>query len=353
MTKQIILTIAFLAASGAEASCPRAPQDVRVSFVGDILVHKVLFEYATSQSERFKILWKELIPTLKAADFAVGNLEGPVAPKLVAGGAEAERDPGFRHDGSVYSGTNFLFNYHPYVIDDLLASGFDLVTTANNHTMDRSSAGVAKTIAQLQAKGLAFVGTTTKDQAIPFLRSVTVKGLRLGFIACAEMLNGFGDPHQLVLACKSPKVLELIRESRARNQATIVLPHWGDEYQNQPNSQQRRWAFSWIDAGATAVVGNHPHVLQTVEWRDPKNRDAGLIIYSLGNFVAAQKDIPRRSSAIAHLDLDAHGKIAGFSHTPIARPQGMYATRLATPKGLAEEYAHTFRQLGPYVCTVK
>lgn len=350
MLKHIILSAAFLACSWAEATCPRDPQNARVSFVGDILVHKVLFQYATSQPERFKILWKELIPTMKAADFMVGNLEGPVAPKLQAGGSEVENDPGFKHDGTVYSGTNFVFNYHPYVIDDLLASGFDMVTTANNHTMDRSSAGVLKTIAQLQAKGLAFVGTTTKDQSISFLRSATVKGVRLGFIACTEMLNGFSDPNKLVLNCKSPKLIELVKESRAKNHATVVLPHWGDEYQGRPNAQQRRWAYSWIDAGATAVVGSHPHVLQTVEWRDSKRTDSGLIIYSLGNFVAAQKDVARRASAIAHLDFDSNGKLKGFSHTPIARPQGMYATRLATPKSLSEEHAHTFRQLGQFTC---
>ncbi len=349
MFKYLVLSSAVLAASWAEASCPRGPRAVRISFVGDILVHKVLFQSATTSSERFKILWKDLIPTMRSADYMVGNLEGPVAPKLKVGGIEAAQDPGFKHDGTVYSGTNFLFNYHPYIIDDLLASGFDLVTTANNHTMDRGSAGVLKTIAQLQSKGLAFVGTTTKDQAVPFLRSTVVKGLRVGFIACTEALNGFSDPHKLSLSCRSSQVTELVKASRAANQATIVLPHWGAEYQGMPNAQQRRWAHAWIDAGATAVVGSHPHVLQTVEWRG-KARDTGLIVYSLGNFVAAQKDIARRASAIAHLDFTPDGRLAGFSHTPIARPQGMLSTRLTSPKTLKAEYEHTFRQLGDFVC---
>lgn len=317
------------------------------------MVHKPLFEQATKSPQRFKSLWPELLPALQSADYTVGNLEGPIAPQTISGGRSSE-DPGFRHDGIVYSGTNFSFNYHPYLLDDLLESGFDMVSTANNHSMDRGSTGATKTIAQLIFKKLNFVGSTLADHSISFLRSVKIRDLKVGFIACTEMLNGIPNTNQQILLCNSNEVLKLIDQSKAVNDATIVMPHWGDEYQNRPSGRQRKLAFQWIDAGATLVVGSHPHVLQTVEWRNPQKKDTGLIIYSLGNFVACQRDIPRRTSVIAHVDLEksASGlaRISGFSYTPVARPQGLYSTKLANPKTMPAEHSHAVSQMGSFKC---
>jgi len=350
--------------SHGQACKDRPETSVRISFTGDILVHKVLFEYATRSSERFTTLWKGALSPLKSADFTVGNLEGAVAPGRSSAGAT--KDPGFVHDGSVYSGTNFLFNYHPYLLDDLKSSGFDFLTTSNNHSYDRGSQGIDRTIQEIQKRNLFFAGTRSKADAtsasVPglnsfadsFLISLNIKGIRFGFIACAEMLNGFRDTHSQVLACASAQVLELIKLSANKNEVTLVLPHWGYEYQPTANAQQRSWTKKWFNAGATAVIGNHPHVLQNIETQEWKSNNAKIVIYSLGNFVAGQRDIRRRTSAIANLDFvrgaDGVVSLKQFSYTPILRPSGSYSVRIADASKDKAEWKIITEQLGPALC---
>jgi poly-gamma-glutamate synthesis protein (capsule biosynthesis protein) len=358
----LILIPGLLSPLAVSAACLRSSSTVRLSFVGDILVHQALFEHAVRSPDRFQSLWKTLIPTFQDADLMVGNLEGAVAPGRTLNGPA--QDPGFRHDGKVYSGTNFLFNYHPYLLDDLAASGFDLLSTANNHSMDRGPVGVDATLAQIQKRQLGSVGTRSSQTQQPndqdYLKKAQVKNIHFGFIACAENLNGFSDKKDQVLSCGSPRLLKLISQSQAAGLFTIVLPHWGFEYQPLPSSIQRRWAKAWVSAGADVIVGNHPHVLQTIEWFKRDDGHSAVVIYSLGNFIAGQRDIRRRASAVLHLDIKAKekksyeqgGKLSSLSYTPVLRPNGSYGTRLARPDQDREEMKIIREQLGSERCNL-
>ena len=334
--------------SAQAQECRKASGQIRLSATGDILVHKALYQQAVKHPSRFQILWGDLIPTLRSADYTVGNLEGPVAPGVVAGGRSVE-DVGFIYDDRVYSGTKMVFNYHPYLLEDLKASGFDLVTTANNHSLDRRSLGVDRTIENLQRVGLEFAGTRPGGSAESTARIVRLKGARFGFISCTEATNGIPDSRAQVTMCGSGEVSRLIRELRSRVDGVVVFPHWGDEYVGRPHERQRNWARQWIEDGAVAVIGNHPHVLQTVEWRRTDRGDHALIVYSLGNFVAAQGAFEKRLSAIAHIDFrkTRNGLVVEqFSYTPTLRPNGSVAHRRAT--GDAAEAV--VDQLGSPVC---
>ena len=106
-----------------------------------------------------------------------------------------------------------------------------------------------------------------------------------------------------------------------------------------------------MDAGAIAVVGNHPHVLQTTEWFRKSDGRQGLVIYSLGNFVACQKDFENRVTAVAHLDFVKTSRglsIEQFSYTPVVRPNGSMSLALVSSE--SAEAAHVRNQLGPAVC---
>lgn len=333
--------------------CPRLSGGVRLSAVGDVLVHEALFKIAIRHPNRFRFLWSQVEPVIRQADFAVANLEGPTAPGTGAGG-KSVRDPGMVYDGVVYSGTNFVFNYHPRLLDDLLDSGFDLVTTANNHSLDRGAVGVDRTIAELTKRGLDFAGTRSRELDLPAERIVRVKGLRLGIIACAEMTNGIPDRHAQVVKCGGDEVVKTIGRLKTNTDAVLVFPHWGEEYAAQPSSGQRSMARRWVAAGADAVIGNHPHVLQTVEWMPRPSGGEAPVIYSLGNFVAGMGRMDKRVAAIAHLDfaVDARGaSVVQFSYTPILRPTGSASLKsLAVGTGYETEKAHARRQLGAARC---
>jgi poly-gamma-glutamate synthesis protein (capsule biosynthesis protein) len=320
--------------------------------VGDILVHRGLYEAAISSSERFRTIWRPLIPLLKEADFATANLEAPTAPGVAQGG-RAVRDPGFVYDEQVYSGGNFVFNYHPIIIEDLKLSGVDLVTTANNHTLDRGALGVDRTVQELQNRGLDFVGTRARGSNEARSRVVRVKDRRLGVIACTEMTNGMRDSSNQVLMCNSREVVDEILRLKVQTDAVLVFPHWGDEYQPRPNQKQKQWARSWVEAGARAIIGSHPHVLQTTEWLASPDGRPALVIYSLGNFVALQGMMEKRVAAMAHIDLvpTASGlEIAQYSYTPFVRRSGSVVMTVLPDSAKGSENDHAKKQMGQIRC---
>lgn len=350
--KTILIPFLLLASVAGAAECPRLDRGLRVSSVGDILVHRGLYEAAISSRERFQTIWRPLIPILKSADLATANLEAPTAPGTAAGG-RAVRDPGFVYDEEVYSGGNFVFNYHPSIIDDLKSSGVDLVTTANNHVLDRGPLGVDRSVDELGRRGMDFVGTRRRDSREPRSRIVRVKDFKIGVIACTEMTNGMRDPYGQVLMCRDREMLDEISRMKNQTDAVLVFPHWGDEYQPRPNAKQKQWAREWVQAGARAIIGNHPHVLQTTEWLQSPDGRAAVVIYSLGNFVALQGMMEKRVSAVAHLDLvpSASGlEIAQYSYTPFVRPNGSVVMTLLPSTSKGAELRHAVQQLGQIRC---
>jgi hypothetical protein len=103
--------------------------------------------------------------------------------------------------------------------------------------------------------------------------------------------------------------------------AVIVTPHWGLEYQATPRDEEMDLAHDFLDAGAIAVLGIHPHVLQPwAHYRTADGRDT-FVIYSLGNFVSGQKHIPRKSTLMLQLGLrrtaDGDVRIQGARYVPL------------------------------------
>lgn len=303
-----------------------ANSKVTLSFTGDALVHEDLYKYAVaSKRKNFSILFDKVEPLFATADFSYANLEGPTAlginnKKKFAG------DIGFKYDGEIYSGTNFLFNYHPQLITDLKNIGIDIVSTANNHTYDRGFVGINKTIDALNEREMNFVGTRKKDSTEEFYKITEVKGFKIAWIACTEMLNGFIDKNSMTLLCyeQSAEILELIKNIKAKKivDLVFVLPHWGVEYVHTPNIEQTTFAHLFADAGADVIIGSHPHVLQPVEKYQTKDNREVFIAYSLGNFMAYQRNIDRKTSAIVYLEFskDKNGTwVSNYSYQPTTR----------------------------------
>lgn len=321
-------------------SPPSAPAHWSVIAVGDVLLHQPLHLQALKHPLGHRSLWSALEPAIQAADIAYANFEGPAATGIALGGREV-RDPGLVFDKRVYT-SHPMFNYHASLSTDLVASGFDVVSTANNHALDRGPLGVDRTIEALRTAGLAFTGTRHRDEPqAPWFTMVERPGLRTAWLACSFSTNGLPDRHHQVLHCyqDEAQVLEQIRLLAASPDidAVFVAPHWGNEYQNAPHPEQRRLGRAMIDAGALAVFGAHPHVPQPWErYRTLDGRD-GFIIYSLGNFVSGQfHRLHTRASLMVRLDLargsDGRVRIAQVSHTPLemTREGGTYRVQPIT-----------------------
>lgn len=270
-------------------------QTLSISAVGDVLLHSPLHRQALQHPLRHRSLWPEVEPFLQSSDIAYANLEGPAAQGVAPGG-KVVKDPGLVFDKYVYNSYP-MFNYHDFLIQDLLDSGIDVVSTANNHALDRGALGVDRTIEALESAKLPFTGTRKSDTSLgvdqtPWQTIVQKNGFTTAWIACSFSTNGVPDPKHQVLHCFQNKatLLKLVSvlSQHAGVDAVIVTPHWGVEYVDRPDQSIKSLAHDIIDAGALVVLGAHPHVPQPWEKYTAKDGRETLIVYSLGNFVSNQ-----------------------------------------------------------------
>ncbi len=318
---KLIILFSILASLSAQALPPPPPAPfellfntqnksadtkITLSFTGDLLVHQDLYkEVINRKKQDFSVLFNKIAPLLTQADFSQVNLEGPTALGI-DNKLKDRGDIGFVYDGEVYSGTNFLFNFHPQIIEAIKNTGFDFITTSNNHTFDRGSIGVDKTIDTLNEKQMPFAGTRKKGSTDPLYKITDVKDFKVAWIACSEMLNGFKDKFSQTLLCydQATEIAALIKKIKSEKLADIVImvPHWGVEYAHEPAAAQKKHAKLFAEAGADAIIGSHPHVLQPAEKLVTTDKREVFVVYSLGNFLAYQKDIDRKTSAIVYLE---------------------------------------------------
>ena len=301
-----------------------AESEIVIAAVGDVLLHGSLQRQAFAHPDGFQSLWSAVAPVLAGADLAYANLEGPIAEGVTKAGTivDARVD---RFDDWVFSSYP-MFNYHPDLAPALRASGFDVVSTANNHSLDRFAVGADRTIAALTSAGLPFTGTRPTDRPNHPWHTVTEAGTyRIAWLACTYSTNGIPDHRDQVLLCyeDSHTVLsEVTRLSRDPAIDGVVLtPHWGFEYTHTPNGRQQALARDALEAGALAVIGSHPHVIQPWERHVTRDGREGFVLYSLGNFVSGQRELPRRTSIVLLLGLAeaAEGRlaVAGARYLPI------------------------------------
>lgn len=331
------LVVAAVPAAGGEetmtfrAGCA-AGERITLAAVGDLLFHNSLQRHALTSGGSYADFWESLVPVLAGADLTYGNLEGPAA-RAVAPGGQTVTDPGRRWDGRVYGAPrgSLVFNYHPSLIGDLKRTGFDLVSTSNNHSADRGPLGIDRTIDALEAAELKFSGTKRRvaDSFHRWAVKTQARDMTVAWIACTYSTNGMPDRHKQVLNCYGDrdKVFEEIRWNAQDPDvdAVILTPHWGIEKAPVPKSSDRAYAREAVAAGASAVIGTHPHVLQGWEKVTAADGRDGLVIYSTGNFISNQVSDDQRTGIIALIELTktsttrAEVSAAGFIPTWVER----------------------------------
>ncbi|RMX00595.1 CapA family protein [Legionella jordanis] len=274
-----------------------AKTSVQIIAVGDVLLHKPVQHQGIRKG--FASLWLAAIPKLKQADVTYGNLEGPSAEMLDAYGKITS------NWNEAY--TSFpMFNYPPTLLAALKLSGFDVLSTANNHCLDRRAIGIDKTIEVLNQNGLAFTGTRSSQHANPWFAETRTHDIAIAWLACTQDSNGMTDHHQQVLQCHRDKseILSLIRDLSRQYDAVIVTPHWGIEYETRPNQTQQHLAYEFAQAGALAILGSHPHSVQPFTWIEGLGSRKVFVAYSLGNFISNQGSLKNRSSGLLSLQLE-------------------------------------------------
>lgn len=344
----LVFTFKLSYALDFHRACESSRSEIVISGVGDLLMHGGL--QAASYRYGINSLWRQLDSLFSAADLNYANLETPIAKGVVRG--REVRDPGPVYDKHVYSGYP-LFNTHPVIAKDLVRT-FDVVSTANNHSLDRGSLGADKTIEALEEVRLAYTGTIKKGAPRQWHTVVRKSGWNIAFVACTYGTNGIPDTHKQTLGCfkNKPELLGIVSAlSQHRNvDAVIVTPHWGEvEYKDTPDTANVRLGRELLEAGATAVIGTHPHVIQTWEKYVTQTGREGLIIYSTGNFISQQffKNRPKtRLGLMVFIGLSKRGNdvwINGARYTPLwmePRPLGVVPLENSSAPRSIENHAH-------------
>jgi len=211
-----------------------------------------------------------------------------------------------------------IFRASPAAVGSLTDAGFDVVSLANNHTMNAGREGLQNTMSLLARHGIAFAGAAWREGGDVHPTTLRVNDLRLRFLAFTSI--GRGDAH---VSPEDPSAaLAQVRAARREADVLVVSVHWGVEYKRRPSQWQREFAHRLVEAGADVVLGHHPHVLQGVEVLDGK-----LILYSMGNFVFDQRGRERMESAIFNI---RHDDVDGLSVRvrPVWIPRATFAPEL-------------------------
>ncbi|MDY7577816.1 CapA family protein [Herbaspirillum sp. RTI4] len=283
----MLALIAALSVVSRSSHAQTKPETVSILFAGDIVLDGAPGKWIAEGKDPFA----SVAGILGSTDIRIANLECVVA---TSGKPSAKI---------------FTFRADPHTLP-VLRRYFDAVTIANNHSGDFGKAAFVEMLGHLDRQGVPHFGGghDLREAHTPLI--LERKGIKIALLGYDEFMpRSFeADANEAGVAwSEQEQVVADIRRARQHYHADIVIPfmHWGWENEPHSNSRQRDLAHRMIEAGASAVIGAHPHVTQEVEIYQGKP-----IIYSLGNFVIDSLDNdPQTHGWIARLELTAKGVV--------------------------------------------
>jgi len=265
--------------------------------VGDALIHELVYQtayrYGNYSTYDFTPMLKHTKEIVKDYDLAYYNQE------TILGGKELGL--------STYP----MFN-SPYEVGDaFLDAGFNLVSLATNHTIDRGEKGVLNSRNYWNSKkeeAIAAGSYSSFDERDEVIIK-EINGIRYGFLSYTTYTNGLIVPkgkEYLVNVYDKDLIKEEISRYRDKVDLLMVAMHWGVEYVTYPTNEQKEIAKYLASLGVDIIIGCHPHVIEPIEYVDDT-----LVFYSLGNFVSSQVGVERLTGLMASVDIiktEYHGK---------------------------------------------
>jgi poly-gamma-glutamate synthesis protein (capsule biosynthesis protein) len=259
----------LLAPAGPAAAAPEGTR-LTVAASGDLLIHAPVFRRALAHGHGrrydFRPLFRKIRPLISGADLALCHVETPLVP------GRPRSYPSFRTPVALAAA--------------IRATGWDVCSTASNHTLDAGQHGVNTTLAALKRHGVRRTGSYRKRSESLRPTILEANGVKVAFLSYTALTNGQRIPHAWSVNLASPRRIlrEAERARRAGAEAVIVNVHWGDEYRSAPSRSQRSLAAALTRSKLiTAVVGQHAHVVQPIRWMNGKP-----VVFGEGNLISDQ-----------------------------------------------------------------
>lgn len=312
--------------SCADEPEPPACTTATLAVCGDVMTHLPLTNAAWDEEQQrynFLQIMEAARPWIERADYAVANLETTMS------------------GGPPYSGYP-AFNAPDDLAYDLKEIGFDLMLTANNHSLDRGWSGVQRTLDILDTAGLAHVGTSrTQEEFDNGIVVANVGRISIAFLGYTYGTNGIPLPKAAPFAVNVYNIdylthlaqpdyerlqTDLDKAAALNTDLVAVMIHWGLEYKTEPSIYQEEVAEFLVAHGADLVLGGHSHVPQPLELLTVIGEDgeahSGFVCYSLGNFISAQNDPLTDTTAVLTLELTKNNvtgeaSVTGCDYAPM------------------------------------
>ena len=242
-------------------------------FVGDLMQHQGQINAArtTEGGYDYSSYFEYVKEEISRADFAIANLE------VTLGGKPYKGYPAFS------APDEYLTAIHN--------AGFNVLITANNHSLDRGRKGLERTILMLDSLRIPYAGTytnaETREQRYPLM--IEKNGFRIVLLNYTYGTNGLKatSPNIVNYIDKETMALDIRKAKALQPDVLIACIHWGEEYQSLPNREQTSLADWLLQQGVTHIIGSHPHVVQPMELRtDSTVGSQHAVVYSLGNFIS-------------------------------------------------------------------
>ncbi|HYE11720.1 MAG TPA: CapA family protein [Patescibacteria group bacterium] len=296
---------------------------VSIAFVGDLILlqDQVRKAYSNFSGEyEFDDMFEYASKYLTEVDLAIGIFEGPTA------GEEAGYSTSNYDDG-----IPLYLNYPDSFAKAVKDSGIDLVSTANNHLLDKGEEGALRTLDILDEVGLLHVGSYRNDTERNSVVIIEKEGLRIAFLAYTFGSNGYSEEYFLrentsltsILAepssryfkeVKAKVISDFQRVEAMENPPDLiaVLPHMGTQFMHDTDTYQDTWNDIFIQAGADIILGDHAHAVQPIEFRKATN-DKGkekqaVIVNCPGNFVNSYVEKDGDATSIVEVYIDPKTK---------------------------------------------
>ncbi len=251
-------------------------ENVTLSMVGDVLLHVPVSNSGRQRdgSYNYDYLFRNIKKEIQSSDAALINQEVILA-------------------GEEYGITGYpTFNGRFQVGDAIAKAGFDVVLHATNHAMDRGKDGLLTCLDHWEKHHprTKVTGIYPNEKKASRITYVKKKGIRIAILNYTYGTNGIPLPADMPYAVNllsENKVRADVKKAKKKADFIVVCPHWGTEYQTEPDDNQKKWSRYFLKLGVDLVIGTHPHVIQPVTWMKDKKGHRMLVFYSIGNYVNA------------------------------------------------------------------
>lgn len=298
-----------------------------LTFAGDLILLEDQVKRAYNGSEYdFTDVFEYTQKYIRSADYAIGVFEGPMAGE----------DAGFS-SSNYDDGKALYLNFPDSFAQAVKDAGFDLVTTANNHLLDKGEAGAKRTLDVLDKIGLDRTGSyrSAEEKQSSRINLVECDGIKLAILSYTYGSNYYnteklaegelsyvtsvisGTSGELFEKLKT-NVEEDFRQARALSpDLIVVLPHIGTQFSNGIDDEQKVWFDIFKENGADIILGDHPHAVEPVAIEDVNGRDV-FTAYCPGNFANIYREKQGDTSMLVEVYIDrSTKKVIGGAAVPL------------------------------------